>query len=414
MSRIAKLIASVEEHADEMELVIPKVEDVTPEDEEEADHELEYSEIEHEELEDEIEETTQSVKDMEEEVVAIENYMEILQFGIESKEFSVQLAAAVENKLSSYREVGVVSVPALEDFNKDIIESYYVASLEAAGDVVKKIKDSIAVIQGNLSRKAKALGTPDGFAKATNTKADALLKQLNNAKGDEATVRIASVASRLGVDGKFPSDVVGAAKTDLKNRQLIVTKYQPATESFFVKTLEVLTLRESPFIPDEESEKVLKIKHPTELLPKDVLDGKGLFSAYIEVKHQESDSDKKVTQLINYVSTRTSWKAKSSKSVPAEIKLSSGDVKAILTAVKSYAAFVKTATLPDFAALDVPKKFTFEKGMKPVVFNGIVRAQFSNDIMVIKLLTTTRHVALALLQLAERAIKEMEKEKKAE
>lgn len=414
MSRIAKLIASIEEHSDEMKLEVPEVEEVSPEDEEEADFEIEVAEVENEETEEEVQNDDTAIGELEEEEVALEGFIEILQYGIENKEYSTQFAASVATRLAPYAENKLFGIPSLEDYNGDAVESYYVASLEAAKDVVQKIKDSITVMQSNLSRKVKAAGSEKAFAKTSITKADALLKRLGNVKTDEATIRTAGVTRYLGIEGKLPNDIASTAKTDLKNRQLITDKFAPATEAFFVKVMDVLTLRTSPFIPDEESDKILSVKHPTELLTKDIREGKGLFSASIEVEAPKSDSDKKVTQLINYAGIKPKWKFKAPKSVPEEIKLTKANIKAILIAAKTYSVFVQSTKIPDFAALDVSKKFTFEKGMKPIVLNAIVRAQFSSDLTVFNLLINTRHLTLSLLQIAERAIKVLEKEKKAD
>ncbi len=153
-----------------------------------------------------------------EEVASMEQFLEVLDYGIKNKEFSPQFAASIQIQMKRNAELfgaedGVLSV---EDYNVENLEEYYVAAFESFA--LTKARIAGAIERGILKVVNTANKIVNGFkngqySSSRRKSIDAVLKKLEDKEG-ETTVNVSRVINRIGQAGKMPSNPLAAVKKD--------------------------------------------------------------------------------------------------------------------------------------------------------------------------------------------------------
>lgn len=305
-----------------------------------------------ERLDDEIaeaEEAEQVGDELEEIQAAVEGYIEILEHGIEAKDFSPQFAYALSLALESYQDLvdDTLVLPSLENYSKDDLEPYYVASLESLQGFLSRIGNAIAnSFAKPLENMANSIrrNTNNRISKALADGAASAIAALAEKSGDKVAIAIGGARRQFAIAGQFPSDVTQGVATDLRSLQLLGSKYLEEAVAYNKKLLDLVAKLDTA--TENEVIKVLdtiyQIKPPATVIPQDLLSGKGLIGNR-QVRFEEKERGATIYESVRGLKKTKPPRIKRMrvKSPKVEtLELSRSQIKALLESVKAYARLI--------------------------------------------------------------------------
>lgn len=260
----------VESKLDEGVIALPGVDvEVSEDDVEKAEEEAEDAEEDAEDAKEEVIDGSKTIEQLLDEKESNEEFIEILQYGIENNQFSPQFAVVVQKKLDKLDNAfGMISpgVPSMENYDGANMKQYYTdlkASLElfngAIGKTVRNIADGFAKgvnTRLHLTQHRKNL-------EAVNKEADRLLVKAKDAKEGKRSVRIPPMLANK-------ENILKGASDEIKHCNEIITKCFKADNDYisklighFSKAIEAKTGEEV----DDVLEDLLKLKVPAAQYP---------------------------------------------------------------------------------------------------------------------------------------------------
>lgn len=425
MSRLKKYISQEnfeEAVVEEIEAAEPMP--VTEEEVFEAEAALQELSVVDAERQMEITEARTDIADIEERIASVEAFMEILQHGLETRQFSPQLAAAAHVSLEQYGKLfgEQLSTPSLENHGHEDLEAYYSASLESFGAVLKGLKNAAVAAKTRVERIFKLIGSDEGRAKALTKKADDLLAKLKDVNSTDAVeVSTAGVINRINFAGKFPENLPKALAADLKSRQVLI---QVMPKKFIAHAEALIeAVAKAAGEKAEEAEKTLQAAIRNTPFPMDSLDGKinggqSLLGGKFDYKKVAPGEDlKAMIKAIHDQEPADTYTTKTEDG-PKEIKLTGADVAAILKTVKQQVALIEHVAREEKEVFNLIK--SFEKkieearegythpDVRTVGDFALASVFYAPSIAYAAMVDMTR-IGYAMLQLSERAVAELGK-----
>lgn len=333
------LTPSFEEHAEELDVVVPEQQEV-------SDDELYEAEDILDEVEEEREETAASVElyknietEAEEIAASVENYMEVLSLGIESGQFSPQFAAVADTELKRLSSIygGDIATPSLEDFNHDNLGEFYAASLEGFKEVVGKVRNTVVSAAKKSRDYVASIGTNEKAAKALITKADAALAKLEGSEFDGKSIALKGLGKVFTHDGQVPSNILSAINSDQKGLGVLANKHLQNTVSYYEEALKVggQAIKE-PSKGVTAIEAFAKKPTPNEQIAKSVQ----LLGVKVNAERSTESSSNTgsgvVNNLVDTLSIQSTLTERQKKA-DGNITLTKDQVSGLLKAVKVYA-----------------------------------------------------------------------------
>lgn len=218
----------------EVEVEVPEVQDVSEDEEYAADAEISEQEAVDRERQLEIEQAHVVAQETYARLDNIARHREILEHGIEAQQYSPQFAASVQASLEEYQEIfgGDLEIASLENYGHDNLGEYYHASLEAFGNVTKKLGDVVKAVAAKVARTKQAIGEDRKVADALIKKIDASLNDLNAVSDSKVSVSLAGVKDRLSIDGVIKEDLAAAVKEHTASVNYLFTTFIPSEIKF--------------------------------------------------------------------------------------------------------------------------------------------------------------------------------------
>lgn len=361
---VLKMYLSQEDNLSDAELVeaelgieIPEAEPVTEEEVYEAEAVLEETTADQIEAEREIEEITQVQAEAESRIASLENICEVLQYGLESEQYSPQMAAVVHAALEEYSELFGEEKPkvSLENYSHDNLEEFYRLALEDFTEKLYKLgisadKAVLGALPG-LVHKAKHLKR-NLVASSLKKKADKLLGVLSEVETtDPAVVSLKGLKARIAVKGSVPNNIANAAKADQRVMGEILNKtvgegldYLDAISKVAEDSVAKIRANKDREV-GSAIEGVLKMTRPEDKIAAVAKDGSVLLGNVKielgEIKNAEGTRDKLRAQAARPAPKFV--KLDGEPTGPDELKLSKSDIAAILNLVKAYAIQMEKA-----------------------------------------------------------------------
>ncbi|AEH03526.1 virion structural protein [Pseudomonas phage PhiPA3] len=342
---------------DEGELDIPDVDtDTTEEDVAEAEAEADDIELEADEDEAKAIDASRTIADLQKEQTTVEEFIELLKFGLESEQFSIQTVILAQDKLDKLHDAfGKYSpgIPSMEDYGKDDLDKYYMTSLESFRGFISKINN----LQRSLHEKVERwwhggiVTKIDARSKAINKDIDLVLTKLSGAS-IQGKVSLSGLNSDLATrDG----DLVKAVAGDLRVISEIAIKGLKDSERLQANIIDILNKTVTEGGGDKTTnllQRALAIK-PAQFLPIAFTAGSMLGGWVLESRGViEGDSTGKKLRSLGDVGVPAVKRTKVADKV-TKVELSKAELARLLTLAKAYAALAqKLAASAGMKAVD--------------------------------------------------------------
>lgn len=329
-----------------------------------------------------VEEGTAQAEDL---VESMENFIQILEHGIETQQYSPQFAATVHVALEQYNEAMGIQVPAvsLENYSHDNLADFYVASLE---DMANKLNDIGQVVDTAIPKMisrmvgAKVEARRTKAANAIQTRADAVLNSLPTTRG-KVEVSIKGLERALGVSGSVPTNITGAASANLKAVGELA-KVSSGVLSYLNNISGTLHKAVS-YIRDknpDEAEAVtngMTLKTPFDSLSSALTSGSGLLGNK-RVLLGDAPSSGQGPEWFKAHTKRKGPKFEKIKvgASPATVSLSAADIRNLLKTVKTQAALLERTNSEVTRALRGSKIVSTQESMTRLLNEGNARRKY--------------------------------------
>lgn len=339
MMTAASIEPSLEEHAEELDVVVPPQQDVSDDELYDAEDLLEEVEDEREEVAASVEMYNNITTEAEEIIASVENYMEVLELGIESGQFSPQFAAVADTELKRLSGIygGEIQTPSLEDFNHDNLGEFYTGSLEGFKEVVGKVRNTVVSAAKKSRDYLAAVGTNEKAAKALVTKADAALAKLDGSEFESKSIALKGLGKVFTHEGQVPSNLLSAISADQKGLNVLATKHLQNTVSYYEDALKAgAQAIKEPSKGVTVIEAFAKKPTPNEQIAKSVQ----LIGAKVNVERNSDSSSNTASGVVrNLVKTLSiqSILTEPQKKADGSVTLTKDQVSGLLKAVKVYA-----------------------------------------------------------------------------
>lgn len=360
---ILKMYLSQEDNLSDAELVeaelgieIPEVEPVTEEEEYEA--EAVIAEIATDNIQQEIQDDVMDrLRDeTETQIAALEQYLEVLQFGLENKEYSPQFAATVHAAMGNFSDLFGEETPkaSLENYSHDNLEEFYTVAAEDFSEKLWKLEKTLDKIMGAPINTIvdKVVGTSRTLrARAIRKKADALLEKIAGVEvNGKFDVPVTGMQSRLAMKNVLPTNLLAGVQADQKSLSEIFTKY--AEDGFkhckflYVELGEaVKKLRDGQDVT-ADMEKISKVPQPELGLSSGIRDGSKLLgNVALDIRQPQGAADSSKHRFeVNADRRRPKFvKLDDKVTGPNSYALTKKDVVDLLNAAKLYAGILEKA-----------------------------------------------------------------------
>lgn len=274
-------------------------------------------------------------------VESLENYIDVLDIGLEQGDFSKQFAAMAGTEL---KRVGAIlgkeetEIPAFENYDQENLEEFYRLSLEGFKEAVVSVKQSLANVAKGASNYLSELGTNEKAAKALTTRADAVLGKLSGFDG-KRSVPLSGLGKTFTAKGTAPANLLQAINGDMKAINTLSTRHTKACVDYYVMSVNAVALAVND--PKQLNDVVKKLageKTPSEMMGSLPLLGKEL---YIGDKPSSRVNSKLVGELNEKILDETS-PFTAMKKADATLELGKADIEGLVKAAKGYAAILAT------------------------------------------------------------------------
>lgn len=332
----------------EVEVEVPEVEHVTDEDVQDAIAE----EVSTEELaasQRELVDSFESLRDeVDEHLASLENYAEVLSYGIEKEQYSPQFAGIVATSLERYQALfgEDVEIPALENHGHDDLGEYYTASLESVTGFMSRLSNTVTglrnrMVEGIASKTEAA--SREAFVKSITKQADELYDTVSKMEGGKVKVNLKGMSARLSMGGKAPDSLAQAFTTDLKATRYLLLDYTKQYMEYTRKLSELLSTaaRGDKAAIKSAADKAIGLKSPAESLPAGLLSGSDLLNhSAVKFEGRKSGEGDTRQQLKEKRKTNPAKLAKADgeRGTAGEYEVTKTDAQAILKLVKQYGA----------------------------------------------------------------------------
>lgn len=244
MSLIQKYLA-MEEHGDtpavnvevEVEVDVPEVQDVTEEEEYEAEEAINaQADIDHE-RQMELSQAESVAQETYAHLAGVARQQEILTHGIENAQYSPQFAASVSASLEEYRELfgDELNIASLENYGHKDLDVFYRESMEAFGDITKKLGEVVKAVSAKIARTRAAIGEDRNIADSLIKKIDASLNGVADLPDGKVSISLAGVKDRIAVNGVIKDDLSSGVKEHAASLQYLFGTLIPAELKFLEK-----------------------------------------------------------------------------------------------------------------------------------------------------------------------------------
>lgn len=374
------------EQDDSTDLEIPEVVPVTNEEVIEAESDFDDYEQQVVEQEQEDMVVTEGSVQAERLMESMERYIEILEHGIETRQFSPQFAASVHVAMEEYNELMDIEVAAvsLEEYGHDDLGEFYELAPE---DLTSKIYDVTSAVQTAPLRLISSIvgrGVEAGrsqAAKSIITRADSILNALPSGSGS-VEISAKGLGKTIGVKGSVPSNVVSAASANLKSVEELtkvsigVVGYLNGVADTLLKAVDQIRTKNSTGATDA-IDQIARAKNPLDELSSGITDGSDLLG-----------NKKIVVGDVPSVSPGPEWFAAHAKrkgpklvkikvgSSDGTISLSVQDIKSLLNSAKAQAVLLEKANREVTRALRGSKIKAFHESQVRLYNEGDLTRKF--------------------------------------
>lgn len=300
------------EHAIPVE--VPEVQEVTPEQAYEAEQVLNA-----------VTEAPAPVYDPSEDaetlIEGMETYIEVLQFGLDNKQFDKQTIGVAIADLNAIRSGVGIEEFGLEGYGEEDLESLYKVAIEGFTDAVAKVVLFPVKLLNGLGFVAddflsKAIGVALG--KSLNARADSLLNDLAGIDNRKVEMDLGKYAGALAVGGKISTPLKTNLATATASHKELLMKY-PENALAYIDSIKRLMEECKKDIKNDKpfADKIKTFaKKPTadQQLSKNITEGRGLLDNHRVIIHGKSaENDKRDDDIANKF--KISWLALASHEI---------------------------------------------------------------------------------------------------
>ncbi len=362
MSLIQEYLA-MEEHSEapdvnvevEVEVEVPEVQDVSEDEVYEADEHLEHESVSRVEEEHDLRSAEAALEEIDTQVASLENYIDVLEHGIEATQYSPQFAAMVQSSMEEHAELFGEGGPAvsLESYGHDNLGEYYQAALEGFKEQLIKYEQlRERILKGVYNKVANTavIAKRNSIAKSLQQKADAGLNQLASVSNSgKVEISLKGLKGRIAVNGAVPTNIAAAIKKDQAAMNELLKNYAPSALAYMkeAKGAAKDAIDKLKSKDKESGKNGLEVFAQRELpetkLSAGILDGSALIGN-TQLKFEKVEKGGDAASRLKAISKRSKAKFVSSGGTPSgsdTISMTKADAIAILNAVKVYASIIE-------------------------------------------------------------------------